>query len=328
MAKRARVIAFYLPQYHPIPENDEWWGRGFTEWTNVAKAKPLFRGHYQPRVPADLGFYDLRVPETRQAQADMAREYGIEAFCYWHYWFGGRRILERPFNEVLKSGEPDFPFCLGWANESWTGIWHGSPDRMLMEQTYPGEHDYIAHFEAVLPALKDPRYLRVEGKPLFYVYKPRMIPDVRRFAELWRGLAHRAGLPGLYLVAETVRPRNPAEWGFDAAVDSTLPPRKHWEPWSRPIAKIRLEWRKRRGIPTVYEYAEVCEEIIREQFDDPPERYRHPCLIPNWDNSPRSGRNAVVLHGSTPELFRHQVRLALDIVADIPLERRLVFIKS
>ena len=126
MNKKVRVIAFYLPQYHPTLDNDTWWGKGFTEWTNVGKAKPLFRGHYQPKVPADLGYYDLRVPETRQAQADMAREYGIEGFCYWHYWFGnGKRLLERPFNEVLASGKPDFPFCLAWANESWKGFFHG-----------------------------------------------------------------------------------------------------------------------------------------------------------------------------------------------------------
>lgn len=138
MSARARVIAYYPPQYHPIQENDEWWGKGFTEWTNVAKAKPLFPGHYQPHLPADLGFYDLRVPEVRHEQAEMARSHGVEGFCYWHYWIGGRRLLERPFNEVLKSGEPDFPFCLAWANESWTGVWHGSPQTTLMEQTYPG----------------------------------------------------------------------------------------------------------------------------------------------------------------------------------------------
>lgn len=150
--KKARVIALYLPQFHPIPENDAWWGKGFTEWTNVAKAKPLFKGHYQPHIPADLGFYDLRLPEVREAQAELAREAGIEGFCYWHYWFGnGRRLLERPFNEVLESGKPDFPFCLAWANHSWSSnSWKKGfalqKNTLLLEQTYPGEQDYIDHF--------------------------------------------------------------------------------------------------------------------------------------------------------------------------------------
>ena len=160
---RVQVIAFYLPQFHPIPENDLWWEPGFTEWTNVTRARRMFPGHYQPRLPGELGFYDLRLPETREAQAKLAAQYGVSAFCYWHYWFGGgRRLLERPFDEVLQSGSPDFPFCLGWANQTWSGIWHGAPSRILIEQTYPdtpGEDDYRAHFEAVLPAFMDPRYL-------------------------------------------------------------------------------------------------------------------------------------------------------------------------
>src|SRR4051812_32599778 len=138
-----RAIAHYLPQFHPIPENDEWWGKGFTEWTNVAKARPLFKGHWQPRLPADLGFYDLRVPEVREAQAEMARTYGLEGFIYYHYWFGdGRRILERPFNEVVESGKPDFPFCLCWANATWSGVWYGESNRILVEQRYGGVEDY------------------------------------------------------------------------------------------------------------------------------------------------------------------------------------------
>ena len=157
MNKRARVIAFYLPQYHPIPENDEWWGKGFTEWTNVGKAKPLFKGHYQPRVPADLGYYDLRLPIVREQQAEMAREAGVEGFCYWHYWFGnGKTLLAEIFDDVLKSGKPDFPFCLGWANHTWTRRnWNGAgkhKNEDLLLQTYPGEHDHIQHFYNVLPA--------------------------------------------------------------------------------------------------------------------------------------------------------------------------------
>jgi lipopolysaccharide biosynthesis protein len=169
---RARAIALYLPQFHPIPENDEWWGKGFTEWTNTAKAKPVFRGHYQPHVPADLGFYDLRVPETREAQTALARRYGIEGFCYYHYWFAGRRILERPFDAVLHSGTPDFPFCLCWANATWAGVWYGEPNRVLIKQTYPGQADHEAHFRALLPAFKDPRYIRVDGKPVFLIFQP------------------------------------------------------------------------------------------------------------------------------------------------------------
>jgi lipopolysaccharide biosynthesis protein len=170
MTPRPRIIALYLPQYHPIPENDAWWGKGFTEWTNTAKARPLFRGHYQPHVPADLGFYDLRVPETRLAQATMAREYGIEGFCYYHYWFAGTRLIERPFNEVLASGQPDFPFCLCWANQTWTGAWHGLMNQILIEQTYPGTDDHRRHFDTLLPAFLDRRYMTVDGKPIFVFF--------------------------------------------------------------------------------------------------------------------------------------------------------------
>ena len=193
-----RTIAFYLPQFHPVPENDAWWGKGFTEWTNVARATPLFEGHYQPHVPADLGFYDLRLPEAREAQAALARQYGIEGFCYYHYWFGnGRRILERPFDEVLASGKPDLPFCLCWANQSWSGVWYGAPNRILLEQTYPGDDDARAHFALLLKALNDPRYIRVDGKPLLLIFDVARLPAPSHLTRLWRQCAEEAGLPGL-----------------------------------------------------------------------------------------------------------------------------------
>jgi Glycosyltransferase WbsX len=323
--RKARVIAFYLPQFHPIPENDDWWGKGFTEWTNVGKAQPMFSGHYQPHVPADLGFYDLRLPETRLSQAEMARAHGIEAFCYWHYWFAGRRILERPFNEVLNSGEPKFPFCLAWANQTWSGIWHGDPDRILIEQTYPGAADHEAHFRTVVEAFGDDRYLRVDRKPLFYIYRPMAIPDVRPFTDLWRNLAHRAGLPGLYLVAEGGSEWNPAEHGFDASVHVNLPALQGWQPWWRPIRRMRWEWQKRRGLPTIIRYEDAEADVIPRRR---PGVRSHPCLLPNWDNTPRSGRNGLVLEGSTPELFRRQVRRAIAMVESDPLAERLVFVKS
>lgn len=320
----ARVIAFYLPQYHPIPENNEWWGKGFTEWTNAAKAKPLFHGHYQPHVPADLGFYDLRVPETRKAQAEMASLYGIEGFCYYHYWFGGRRLIERPFNEVLESGEPDFPFCLCWANATWSGIWHGNPNRILMEQTYPGREDYEAHFAELLPAFRDQRYLKVDGKPLFIIYKPRDVPDVAAVAAQFRQMAERAGLSGLYLVGVSHRDDwKPAQNGFDAVVVQNLPGLNGHIPLRHPLLKLKTWLGKHRL--TIYEYERLLHTFIPEstrQID------HLPCLIPSWDNTPRSGMNGLIMEGSTPALFRTSVREALEKVANKPPEHRLVFLKS
>lgn len=322
-----RLIAFYLPQYHPIPENDAWWGRGFTEWTNTAKAKPRFPGHYQPHVPADLGFYDLRVPETREAQASMAREYGIEGFCYYHYWFGnGRRILDRPFNEVLASGKPDLPFCLCWANETWSGVWHGEPKRVLIEQTYPGRQDYLDHFESLLPAFRDPRHIRVDGKLLFMIYKPENIPDVSLMLALWRDCARKAGLEGFHFVANTWGSGEQGfPEGFDARVIYRLPKRMHWFPWSHPWLKLKTYAARRMGLPTVYRYGAIIDSLLPDSL---PDDRTYPCVIPNWDNSPRSGSNGLALHGSTPELFRGHFRKALRLTERFSEQNRIVLIKS
>src|SRR6266581_5637616 len=216
-----RVIAFYLPQYHPIPENDAWWGRGFTEWTNVTKARALFRGHYQPHLPADLGFYDLRLAETREAQAELAREHGIHGFCYYHYWFNGRRLLERPFDNVLASGKPDFPFCLCWANESWTKAWDGCGD-YLIEQQY-SELDDRRHMRWLVKAFDDKRYIRIDGKPLFLVYRASDLPDSLKTTTIWREEAKKSGVGEIFLAAvESNFPeerRDPTKLGFDAAVE-------------------------------------------------------------------------------------------------------------
>jgi hypothetical protein len=325
--RRVRVIAFYLPQFHPIPENDEWWGPGFTEWTNVARARPLFPRHRQPHIPADLGFYDLRIAETRQAQADLAERYGIEAFCYWHYWFAGRRILERPYTEMLQSREPYFPFCLGWANQTWSGTWHGAPDDVLIEQTYPGAHDDDAHFEHVLPALRDPRYLRVDGKPLFYVFRPEQLPEPAGFVERWRALAERAGLDGIYLVAEVsdLLGRGPVytsvrKDGFDAGVYIRFPAR------AGRLATFRMHLtRKLLRWPEHYRYATDPIEAPSRVLDGAP---IHPCVYPNWDNTPRSARHGLVLTHSYPDAFRIHVRAAVESLSAQPVERRFLFVKS
>jgi len=330
--KGARLIAYYLPQYHPIPENDEWWGKGFTEWTNTTKAKPLFRGHYQPHVPADLGFYDLRLPEARAAQAEMAQVYGIEGFCYWHYWFAGRRILERPFNEVLKSGEPKFPFCLAWANESWTGIWHGAADKMLMEQTYPGKKDEEAHFYTLLEAFQDERYITIDGKPVFYVYKPHQVPEAKRFIEYWQELAIKSGLKGIYFIGEDhTMEWNPKRDGFDASVPHSpgLTFHKLLTSKEKPMQLMKMikyyyfnRYIKR---PNVFYY----EDYIKEAAHDLSKEFlQYPSVLPNWDNTPRSGARGFVLIDSTPELFRIHLKKAIEKVIDRPLDKRVIFVKS
>jgi hypothetical protein len=324
--RRARAIALYLPQFHPIPENDEWWGKGFTEWTNMAKAKPMFRRHYQPHVPADLGFYDLRVQETREAQAALARCYGIEGFCYYHYWFGGRRILERPFNEVLHSGSPDFPFCLCWANATWTGIWYGEPNRVLIEQTYPGRADHEAHFRALLPAFKDRRYIRVEDKPLFLIFSPKELPDASPTLELWRAMAADAGLGGLH-IGGMANSHNwdPAAHGFDVRVAQPGWPDRTWVSRRQPVKWAKNKLRIWRGRPTILHYALFAAGQL------PPvgagEAW-YPCLTHAWDNTPRSGRNGVVLDGATPELFRGLLDRAVAALQPREPERRLLFLKS
>ena len=322
-----RLIAYYLPQFHPIPENDAWWGKGFTEWTNTAKARPMFRGHYQPHIPADLGFYDLRLPEARVAQAALAAEYGIHAFCYYHYWFAGKRLLERPWDEVVSSGQPDFPFCICWANETWTGIWHGAPGRVLIEQTYPGEDDYKRHFDALAPAFHDRRYFRIDGKPLFHIYNPLAIPDAARATDLWRRLAEKLGLTGLYLVALVDRPSwNPRANGYDATVITKLPLlRNQWVPWNEPLRKIQNRILRMLKRPSVYRYADAIETFVT---DPVPGIESFPTVVPNWDNTPRSGLNGLVLHASSPELFRRHLKKALERTKVNPPGRRLIFVKS
>jgi hypothetical protein len=352
--KKARVIAFYLPQFHPIPENDKWWGKGFTEWTNVAKAKPLFKGHYQPRIPADLGFYDLRVPEVREQQAQMAQEAGIEGFCYWHYWFShDHKLLERPFQEVLSSGKPDFPFCLGWANHSWTNkSWEAGTrqqkEMTLMQMVY-NEDEYIKHFYDVLPALKDKRYITVDNKPLFLVWSPTDIPSANTFIQLWQQLAKENGLNGIHFVGiqqsiinDHIRlkdllfkriPNQAAniyqhilELGFDAINSrgynrADLCCRTLWDIIYRAIT-IRL-----------FKYYPIskCDQrqINRHLYsqEDTQENV-YPTIIPNWDRSPRSGKKARIYTNSTPEVFAEQVDMALDLIKNKKEEHKILFLMS
>lgn len=326
-----RLIAFYLPQFHPIPENDEWWGKGFTEWTNVTAAKPLFPGHYQPHLPADLGFYDLRLPEARQAQANLARKYGIYGFCYYHYWFNGRRILERPFDEVLASGRPDFPFCLCWANENWTRRWDGLEDNVLLQQNY-SEHDDRAHIQSLLPALRDERYIRIDGKALVLVWRTERIPNPERTAEVWREEVARAGLGDLYLArVESLHGEiDPRNIGFDAAVEFA-------PDWRKLAPAVR---HRKRYLPLVkagvfsraYLDHRICDyQVTMENMLSKPEveycRFRG--MTPSWDNTARVAKGGIVLHNATPDRYAKWLSAVVrETVQKRVGDERIVFINA
>lgn len=327
----ARFIAFYLPQYHPTPENDEWWGKGFTEWVNVAKARPLFRGHVQPHIPADLGFYDLRLPEVRNQQAELAKEAGIEGFMYWHYWFGnGKQLLERPFNEVVASGKPDFPFCLGWANHSWyKKLWDPNApgkDVLLIEQKYPGVQDYIDHFNSLLKAFKDKRYIRVNGKLLFIIHNIQNFEDIDLFISTWRKLAKENGLNDFYFIGEDSDSRKKdliLSKGFDAIMNIDTYNIHH--NLSKVSKVLHLLERKVLKRPTHFKYKDAIKYMV---VDDCRSNNVMPTISPNWDHSPRSGANAILLTGATPELFQQLAENTIDIVKNKPEEEQLIFIKS
>lgn len=340
MNMKPRIIAFYLPQFHPTPDNNQWWGKGFTEWTNVGKAKPLFRGHYQPRVPADLGYYDLRLPESRAAQAELAKEAGIEGFCYYHYWFGdGKRELELPFNEVLRTGDPDFPFCLCWANESWHAkFWNkdgkASSKKLLIEQQYLGHEDNVKHFYSLLPAFRDNRYIKVDGKLLFMIYRPFEFVGMREFIDDWRKLAEENGLPGFHFVAQLsgtilddleFKSLEPAlSFGFDAF--NTVRLFQAYAAQRSFFVKVKQKLtRIFRGVPNIYDYKDLYPYFISglDKRDD-----FYPTIIPNWDHSPRSGRVANIVHKSTPALFKAHVHEVFDLVSKKTYGNPIVFLKS
>lgn len=315
------VVAFFLPQFHPIPENDRWWGTGFTEWTHTAAARPLFDGHFQPRLPADLGFYDLRVPETRRAQWELAARYGVTALCYWHYWFGGgRQLLERPALDLL--ADPGLPhrYCLSWANQSWTGVWHGRGDEVLELQRYPGEADNINHFNYLLPHFLDERYLTVDGRPVFYLFRPGDIPELPKLVGLWQQMAMDAGLPGIYFVGDADGPWvNDLDQPLDAAVwNPAPPPRGHELEMDFPGIPLREG-------PRAFRYDKIYTDWLLFGFKH--EIRSHPCVVPGFDNTPRSGRRGILLHRPDPDVFEAAVKEAVRRERIMP-GPRMLFVKS
>ncbi len=318
-----RTLAFYLPQFHAIPENDEWWGDGFTEWDNVRRANPRFAGHRQPAVPGALGYYDLTDPEARAAQAALARQFGVDGFCYYHYWFRGRRLLDRPFADVLRSGDPDLPFSLCWANEPWTRSWSGGGE-VLVPQQYDATDD-LEHIRWLCTAFADPRYERVDGKPLFLVYRANQLPDARRTTDAWRAEAARLGIGDLHLVrVESFRDEHadPRGLGFDAAVEFQ-PDWRNVRPNLLMSAARKAARKVGMNVSQPAYTTHAYDDVVATALARPPASYvRYPCVTPAWDNTPRRSQGAVVLTGSTPARYGHWLR------ATLAREPRLVFVNA
>lgn len=318
-----RLIAFYLPQFHPIPENDRWWGKGFTEWRNVAKAKPNYEGHYQPHLPADLGFYDLRLEEVMEEQAELAKRYGISGFCYYYYWFGGKRLLERPIEQMLKSGKPDFPFCLCWANENWTRKWDGRDNEMLMAQAH-SEEDDILLIKDVMRYMRNKNYIRINGKPLFLVYRINLFPDIRRTVRIWRDICRAEGVGEIYLaMVESFEHAgakdDPVGYGFDASVE--FPPHSSGASIQVPG---KLHNANFKGVVLDYRRA-----VLNYAKKEVPDYVRFRTVMPSWDNTARRQNNSHSFAYSTPGSYQAWLEFILKQTREQNFgDERLVFINA
>jgi lipopolysaccharide biosynthesis protein len=300
-APACKAIAFHLPQFHPIPENDLWWGKGFTEWTNVTRAVPQFPGHWQPHLPADMGFYDLRVAEVREEQARLARRYGIHGFCYYHYWLHGKRLLELPVNEILRTGRPDFPFCLCWANHNWTRNWDDGTEALFIEQRY-SMADHLDHIRWLCKVFLDERYIRIDGKPLFLIFRAQAIHYLRDMVDMWREQAKLLGVGELFLAeveAQRVEERgDPRERGLDAVVEFQPDFHTLHDLDSQELSP-ELEKTRQRG-HHVFTYNDMVERMRAKSVPSYP-YFR--CVTPSWDNTARRRSKGIIVHGSTPESY-------------------------
>ena len=326
--KDKRVIAIHLPQFYPFPENDEWWGKGFTEWRNTSSAKPRFRGHYQPHIPADLGYYDLRLAESRIAQQELAKQFGIYGFCYYHYWFNGKLIMEKPVEEMLKNKDEDFPFMLCWANANWGRNWEGGNNVILIEQHYSKEDD-IAHFNYLLPYLKDPRYIKIEGKPVIAIHRSDLVPNIESTVSLWKQLAIDNGFElyfcrfeaGGYIGKEYLTP------SIDAAIEfQPFNMQRFWKSHNI-MRRLLNKMLKKEVFCTHLSYKKYVEYKCKSNLN---QNYKlYPSLFPNWDNSPRRvNRSYLAFFGSTPHLFEKWFRHVYKQFKPYSKEENLIFINA
>ncbi|AKN31953.1 glycosyl transferase [Clostridium carboxidivorans P7] len=327
-----RIIAFYLPQFHSIPENDQWWGTGFTEWVNVKKAKPLFDGHYQPRVPLNKNYYNLLDDSVKEWQIKLAKDYGVYGFCFYHYWFNGHMLLQRPVEQFLKNKDLDLPFCICWANEHWTQAWVSKNSRVLIEQKYGNEKEWKEHFNYLLPYFKDSRYIKNNGKPLFVIYRPEIIGCLNEMLDCWQDLAQKNGLPGIDFAYQHINfdispKRDSSRFSFNieyqppyAYKDLTKNKFKHLKSIRRVFLYLLERYFKcdirgmRPGGVIRVSYDAIWKEILKRK---PQDEKCIPGAFVDWDNTSRKGEKGSIYEGATPEKFQKyltaQIRRARDV---------------
>lgn len=321
-----KVFAYYLPQFYPTKENDDWWGPGFTEWTNVALAQKQFKGHYQPKVPGELGFYDLRLNETVIAQAKLAKDHNISAFCYWHYWLGGgKRMLDLPAENLINSIETDFPFFFAWANHDWKGVFFGAQNKILLTQKYGGKEEISLHFDYLIDFFNDTRYYKIDKKPVLQIYNPRGIPNCKEYLEYYNYLAVKSGFEGLYFIGENIEEHEKHIFGLDAVTYSRHRAIEYKGHKNKYLRKTYNFMNRAFPAQKIYEYKDAMKFFLK---DNPSKLYEYPSIIPNWDTTARLKDKATILKNSSPDLFRQHINEVFSSIIHKPKKHQIVYLKS
>jgi len=313
-----RLIAFYLTQFHPTPENDLWWGKGFTEWTNVTKAEPLFESHLQPHLPSDFGFYDLRVREVMHDQIRMAKQYGIDGFCYHYYWFSGKRILNLPLDNMLADPESDMPFCLCWANENWTRRWDAADHEVLIAQEYLPD-DNLNFIKSLVPFFQDNRYIRVDGKPYLIVYRPQHLPNARNTVRIWRDYCRTIGLGEIHICAALIHGNEDyTKFGFDSGVE--------FPPHNLRSANINSKVNFREYFcGNLMQYADIAESYLYRSYGT---KRVFKTVFPSWDNTARTKERSLIVLNGVPDNYEYWLGSTIDIVNQSGNPDELIFINA
>lgn len=310
-----KILTFYLPQYHSFPENDKWWGKGFTDWVNVKNARQLFWGHQQPRVPYQKNYYDLSDENVMCEQMKIAQEYGVYGFCFYHYWFDGKKLMEKPLEALLNNKKGNLPYCFCWANEPWMRTWDGVTNNkeMLMPQHYGADKEWREHFEYLLDFFKDDRYIKIEGKPVFVIYRPTEIPNCHKMQELWNNLACENGFSGIYFIKMKTAFQEKKIFSLFSATVDFEPMRtmkgheyKFYQTFGQ---KFRNYIRKKDKLDII-SYEKVCQDMINKPIEGKQTKFLG--MFAGWDNSPRRGKNGLIMKKCSPEIFEKYLTIQME----------------